>query len=274
LSKSIKSANIIPDFGGASFSWRNEDKSSLTYELLAQDDKGDMQVARILTSKSDSMEYTLRGYQPEPRKFAMIISDNFGNVSDSLKPSGGTVVPLFEEKLDKSKMSVVILGSDISWSNWEGRDYMIIDDNTSTMGHTFSNTMLSPVSFTLDLGERAKLSRFLMHQREYTNGYPSRYVSGNPKDFEVYACYGTPSASGDWSEWTKVLDCTIIKPSGSPSRVDTDEDILEAAKGHEFVFSATMEPVRYLRFRVLTIWEPSLVLFCHITEVTPFGHYE
>jgi hypothetical protein len=274
LSKSIKSANIIPDFGGASFSWRNEDKSSLTYELLAQDEKGDMQVARILSSRSDSMQYTLRGYLPEPRKFGMIISDNFGNVSDTLKPSGGTVTPLFEEKLDKSKMSVVILGSDISWTNWEGRDYLMIDDNISTMGHTFTNTMLgSTVSFTLDLGVKAKLSRFLIHQRIFTGTVASRYVAGNPKNFEVYACYDTPSASGDWSEWTKVLDCTIIKPSGSPPRVDTDEDILEATKGHEFIFPP-LPAVRYIRFKILTIWEPSLVLFCHIGEITPYGYYE
>ncbi|MDR3246888.1 MAG: DUF4959 domain-containing protein [Prevotellaceae bacterium] len=273
LSKSVNSVNIITDFGGANFSWKNEYNATLTYELMTQDNRGDMQIARIISSKLDSADYTLRGYLPSARKFGMIVRDIFGNASGMLIPPGGTLVPLLEEKLDKSKMSVVILGSDITWTNWDGRDYLMIDDNTSTFAHTYTNTM-PDVSFTLDLGAKAKLSRFLIHQRSITNGNPSPYALGNPKDFEVYACYDTPSASGDWSEWTKVKDCTIVKPSGSPIGTNTDEDIIAMTNGHEFSFSSTMEPVRYLRFKIRTTWEMGTNRFCHITEITPFGRYE
>jgi hypothetical protein len=217
------------------------------------------------------MEYALRGYLPEPRKFGMIIRDNFGNASDTLIPSGGTLVPLFEERLDKSRMSVVILGSDVSWTNWEGRDYFLIDNDVSTMGHTYNYTMPGS-SFTLDLGAKAKLSRFLIHQRLTANGNPQMYNGGNPKDFEVYACFDTPSANGEWSEWTKVKDCIIIKPSGSPAGTNTDEDVIEATNGHEFSFPPAMEPVRYIRFKILTNWEG--VIFCSMSEITPFGYYE
>jgi hypothetical protein len=266
LSKSVKSANIISDFGGVNFNWRNEDKAALTYELLAQDSMGNMQIARIVSSKLDSADYTLRGYEPEPRKFGMIIRDNFGNASDTLIPPGGSVTPLFEEKLNKNEMSIVILGSDVSWTNWDGRDYYIIDDNIRTMGHT---NISSNFSFTLDLGRKAKLSRFLLHQRLETLSL--LYANNNPKDFEVYACFGTPSASGDWSEWTKVKDCTIIKPSGSPVGTNTDEDIIAGTDGHEFTFSPSMEPVRYIRFNILRTWQPANL--CFIGEITPFGYY-
>jgi hypothetical protein len=268
LSKSVNTANIITDFGGANFNWRNEYGAALTYELLVQNDRGDLQIARILSSKLDSADYTLRGYQPEPRKFGMIIRDNFGNVSDTLIPPGGMLTPLFEEKLDKSGMSIIILGSDVSLTNWEGRDYYLVDDNTATIAVSFTNTMPG-VSFTLDLGKKAKLSRFLIHQRVDGNRY---YKDANIKDFEVYTCYDTPSASGDWSEWTMVKSFSMIKPSGSPVDTNTDEDIIAATAGHEFTFSPTMEPVRYLRFKVLGTW-PGGSGYCQFAEITPFGYY-
>jgi hypothetical protein len=269
LSKSVNSANIIPDFGGANFSCKNEDKVLLTYELLTQDDRGKLQIGQIISTQSDPMEYTLRGYLPEPRKFGMIISDNFGNVSDTLIPPGGALTPMFEEKLDKSRMSVVILDSDVSWTNWDAKDYYAIDDNVLTYTHTADNK-IPGASFTLDLGAKARMSRFLIHQRlEESSFY---YRRGNPKNFEVYVCYDTPSQSGDWSEWTKVKDCTIIKPSGSPVGTNTDEDIIALLNGHEFAFPPTMEPVRYIRFKIHTTWETSDL--CAMSEITPFGYYE
>jgi hypothetical protein len=269
LSKSVNSANIIADFGGANFSWKNEDKVALTYELLTEDEMGNMQIARIISSRSESMDYTLRGYLPELRKFGMIIRDNFGNASDTLIPPGGSLIPFFEEKLDKSRMSVVTLGSDVSWTNWEGRDYYLIDDLSSTVGITYNNTMPG-ASFTLDLGAKAKLSRFLFYQRQDRTVY--LYGPGGMKDFEVYVCHGDPSASGDWSEWTKVRDCTIVKPSGSPVGTNTDEDIVEAINGHEFSIPPSTEPVRYIRLKFLTTWDNNILT--HMAEITPFGYYE
>jgi hypothetical protein len=269
LSKSVNSASIIPDFGGVNFSWRNEDNVALTYEMLAEDEKGNMQVARIMSSKLDFMDYTLRGFLPELRKFAMVISDNFGNVSDTLIPQGGALIPLREEELDKSRMAIVQLGSDVSWTNWDGRDYHLIDGNILTMAHSPANSMPG-ASFTIDLGAKAKLSRFLIFQRQDRTAY--MYGPGSPENFEVYACFGTPSQSGDWSEWTKVLDCRIIKPSGLPLNSVSDEDVIAAIAGHEFSFSPAMEPVRYLRYKFLNTWDNNVLTF--FAELTPFGYYE
>jgi len=228
-----------------------------------------MQIARIFSNQLDSSEYTLRGYLPEPRKFGMIIRDNFGNVSDTLIPPGGTLTPLFEEKLDKSEMSIVILGSDVSFTNWEGRDYYLIDDDLVTLGISYNYTDPG-ASFTLDLGKKAKLSRFLLHQRLEGSRY---YKDGNWKNFEVYACYDTPSASGDWSEWTLVKSFSMIKPSGAPTGTNTDEDILSATNGHEFAFSPTMELVRYLRFKLLAGWPGATAGYSQAAEITPYGYY-
>ena len=59
----------------------------------------------------------------------------------------------------------------------------------------------------------------------------------------------------------KIMDCEIIKPSGSPSGTVTDEDMAAAEDGHEFVFDLSQEPIRYLRIVILNTWEgPPLLI--------------
>lgn len=41
------------------------------------------------------------------------------------------------------------------------------------------------------------------------------------KEMEIYTCDHIPSQSGDWSEWTKIRDFEIVKPSGSPGNTVT-----------------------------------------------------
>lgn len=71
---------------------------------------------------------------------------------------------------------------------------------------------------TFDLGLSAKLSRFVIHQRFFGDTY---YNQGNVKEMEIYTCDHIPSQSGDWSEWTKIRDFEIVKPSGSPGNTVT-----------------------------------------------------
>lgn len=89
--------------------------------------------------------------------------------------------------------------------------------------------------------------------------------------FEVYVFKrtGTPSQSGDWSEWEKVMDCLVVKPSGSPSGTVTDEDITAAEEGHEFAFELSQEPIRYIRLKILSTWGGSA--FTHPAEVDLYG---
>lgn len=266
LSKSVKTVSILQDFGGAQYNWRNTDKVPLTLEFLAQDSLGQMQTMRIMTSAADSNRYSLRGFQAEPRYFGMIIRDNFENASDTIYPQDGQLTPLFEEKLNKKNMTIMKLGSDAGFTNWDGMDSYLIDDDLGTFGHSASNSL--PGAFTIDLGCLAKPSRVVMFQRKYSDSY---YNWGNPKNFEVYVFKGTgkPSQSGDWIEWEKVIDCGIVKPSGSPSGTVTDEDIAVAEEGHEFAFELSQEPIRYLRIRILDTWGGSS--FAHPADVDVYG---
>jgi hypothetical protein len=266
LSKVIKTVSIMEDFGGARYEWRNEDKAPLNFEFLAQDSLGQMQLMRVLTSEADTNRYSLRGYDAIPNLFGMIVRDNFDNVSDTIYPPQGKITPFFEEKLNKKRMIVMKLGSDSNFTNWEGMDSYLIDDDQATFGHSATNSM--PATFTIDLGCVAKPSRVVMFQRMYQDSY---YNWGNPLNFELYLFNGTgaPSQNGNWSEWTKVMDCRIIKPSGSPRGTVTDEDVVAAEEGHEYAFELSQEPIRYLRIRVLDTWEGSA--FTHPADVDVYG---
>ena len=262
LSKVSKTMEIISAFGGAQFSWLNPDNAPLTFEFIAQDSVGDLRTMKIITSEADTMKQSLRGYQPEPRVFATIVRDNWSNASDTIFPPGKTILPLFEEKLDKGKMSIMDLGSDASFTNWEGADAYLIDDVYTNFGHSANSSL--PAAFTIDLGVTAKLSRVVMYQRD---NYV--YAWGNPKNFEVYGSETRPSQDGNWDDWTKIMNCTIIKPSGSPVGTNTDEDVAALKAGHEFSFDLDQEPLRYIRIRILDTWGGST--FTHPAEVTLYG---
>lgn len=260
LSKAIKTVAIEADFGGARFIWRNPEKAPLNVEFIGPDSLGQTATLNILTSDIDNNTYNIRGYDPKLCNFSMIISDNYNNYSDTLSAE---ILPLFEEKLNKKKMSVMNLTNDKSLTNWGGRDIYLIDDNFTTEG-IFSTNTLPGASMTVDLGVVTKLSRLAVYQREEIC-----YRHANPKKMEVYVCDHKPDPSGDWSEWTKVMDCEIVKPSGSPGNTVTDLDIETAKNGHDFSLDSSLPPTRYIRFVLLAAWEGTT--YCNINELDFYG---
>lgn len=264
LSKVARTVNIISDFGGAQFKWVNEDKAPLNFEFITEDSLGRMQTMRIITSEADSSRYSLRGYEPLPRVFATIVRDYWNNVTDTIYPPTGTIVPMFEEKLDKNKMNIMKLSNDANFTNWEGMDGYLIDDDYDNFGHSPNSSL--PAPFTIDLGEMAKISRVVLFQRKFSDNF---YNWGNPKKISIYGSADKPSQSGDWDEWNKIMDAEVIKPSGSPTGTTTDEDVAAAEQGHEFVFDLSLEPFRYIRIVVQNTWEGTS--FTHPAEVDIFG---
>lgn len=262
LSKAIKTVKIDADFGGARFNWNNPEKVPLNIEFLGPDTAGNASTLNILTSDIDKNTYNIRGYDSELYQFSMIISDNYGNFSDTISTE---ILPMHEERLDKKKMSVMNLANDASLANWAGKDIYMIDDNVMTEG-IFGTNALPGASMTFDLGVKAKLSRFVMFQRPLEN---LLYNSGNPRTMDVYVCDHKPDPSGDWSEWTKVMTCEIVKPSGSPGNTITDLDIEAALKGHDLPFDISLPPTQYVRIVLLTAWANTT--YCAMGEIDFYG---
>lgn len=264
LKLAAATVQIQEDFGGARFSWMNELKSPLAFEMYTPDSLGRMTLVRVITSQVAEGTQALRGYPPVARVFGLVVKDNYGNRSDTIFPAGKKLTPLFEERLPKSGMSIMKLANDQNFTNWEGSDQKMIDDDLTSFGHSPSSSL--PAPFTLDLGVTAKVSRFVLFQRKFSDSY---YNWGNPRAFDVYVKATTPSQSGDWSEWTKVMETEIIKPSGASSSTVTDDDLRAAENGHEFTFDLSLQPVRYIRIVVRSTWGSTT--FTHPAEVDVYG---
>ncbi|RPE14287.1 DUF4959 domain-containing protein [Chitinophaga lutea] len=264
LSLAAKTVQIQGDFGGARFTWANEQKSPLAFEFYTPDSLGRMALARVVNSQVEAGSQALRGYAPVPREFGVVVKDNFGNRSDTIFPAGRKITPLFEERLPKATMKIMKLANDQNFTNWEGSDQKIIDDDKTSFGHSPSSSL--PAPFTLDLGMLAKVSRIVLFQRKFGDSY---FNWGNPRAFDVYVKVGTPSQSGDWGEWKKIMETEIIKPSGAASGTVTDDDLRAGENGHEFTFDLSQEPVRYIRIVVRSTWGSTT--FTHPAEVDVYG---
>src|SRR5690606_25256181 len=114
--------------------------------------------------------------------------------------------------------------------HWAGLDYTymfnnVFADYSGTLG---TETSKMPLSFTLDFRNLIQFTRLKLWMRPES---PFAYCS--PEDFELW---GTNELSDDWSKWTKIMDCKVVKPSGSPLNVLTDADSDAAAAGIDFEF--------------------------------------
>jgi hypothetical protein len=269
LSKTTKSMQIAGDFGGVNFSWRNPDKAMLTFEFYTENEYREMVTMDIMSVQTDSMDISFRGYDTIPYKFAVTIRDNFGNASEMLYPEGGTVTPIYETQFDKKIQRAMTIAGDVTWNHWEGEYAGLLDDDLTSIIHSNNNTAPG-ASITIDIGKKAKLSRFIVHQRQHINN--TMYNDGNFKTFEVYSSDEEgDSPNGDWSAWTLRRVCTIVKPSGAGNGTVTDEDIAQVRAGHEFSLPLDMPPVRYLRLKVLSTWGGNT--FTYMSEFTTFGVY-
>ncbi|MBE8719673.1 DUF5000 domain-containing lipoprotein [Sphingobacterium pedocola] len=262
-----ETVQIIPDFGGPRFQWRNVDRAPITFEMYAPDSTGVLRLSKIMVSSSEQMSHTIRGYPDEEIPVAIVLRDRYNNFTDTIYPAGGkTLTPLFEEKIPKGSMRMIVLNNDTDFNFHGGRVEYLIDDDWRTFGHSNNGTM--PASFTVDMGQRVKMSRFVVTNREY---WGHAFSWGNIKTFEVYGRVDAPSADGNWDEWTPLQtpkECEIIKPSGIGGTDVTPEDI---AFGIAFDFEVPfeMQAFRYFRLKVTGTW--SVTTFCHPAEVDFFG---
>jgi hypothetical protein len=262
---------ITADFGGARFTWINRTEAPIAIEIFAEDSITHKltKVYTVYTSQLMS-KYSIRNMKPIPTSFAAVVRDRWDNVSDTIKPQGEKLIPLFEQKLDKTRMRKVVLTSDTKWDAWGFKYENLIDDNFKTTGHTQGDHAW-PQIFTVDLGVKAKLSRFRVYQRGPDDTYWF-YSHGNPKRYDVYGAAVMPADPDDLSQWQKLREvCISTKPSGEGTQV-TDEDIVHGINGDEYDFDQTNNPseIRYFRLVVWETWDGAG--FVDFQELTWWGN--
>jgi hypothetical protein len=239
------------------------DKSTLQYEIQDQH-----------YTSVDSIDYSVRGFDTTNRKFGIYVTDQYGNISDTLYQN---ISPLFEAKIDKGKFFNYRLNSDgkieYGWDVpylWDNKT-----DGYSSGWHTDPGGKI-PMICTFGIGVKAKLSRFMIWER------PDEwcYAHGNPKAFSLWGSdkaspadaalprYSEPgTVVGDWVNMGNYR--YPDPPSGQPITSLTAEDRAFVAAGVNFNVPFNSPEIRFLRICVSDTWSGGD--FAHLMEITPYG---
>ena len=257
------SVEMIPDFGGVQFRWTNENNAALSYLILATDSTGNLSEVETVYSGVTNGLYTVRGFAPEEKEFGIVLRDRWDNSSDTAKI---TVTPLFEQKLDNSKINKITLDNDHDWGAWEGKYEYAFDNNINTFNHTWAGSGW-PQLMTIDLGMEVRLSRVNIVQRQ---NFP--YAHGNPRLLDIYGMLEEPAQDGGFDNWIPMRvapqnGCVASRPSieGGTSAEDQEHLI----SGDEYSFTLDDPNIRYIRLVVNETW--GLTGFSHFGEITFYG---
>jgi len=258
----FKSISARAVFGGMSLDFTNVNEAEVKINVLAVDSLGDWVDVDALYTKRLSGSFAVRGFLPKNIKFGIFVQDRWNNLSDTLITE---LTPLFEIKLDKLNFKEYRLPNDATV--YPGWVVSKLWDNKYTEGegvgyHSVGTGVPQQVSF--DMGVKARLSRFKYWQRD-----TFFYGANNPRIFEIWGS-NNPDPDGGWTQWTKLMDCESLKPSGTGPV--TNEDIAYASAGEDFIFPEGIPSVRYIRFKTLKTWSSSGDV--HFMELTFWGQLE
>lgn len=267
------SMDITTDFGGARYTWINEERTPISILLLSKSDRGDIEVKETVYTSQSEQSFSIRGFDTIPRLFAAVIRDRYDNFSDTIyaKTPNRMLTPLYEEKINKSKFQKLILANDTNWDAWEGDYTHFYDDKIDNFIHSQGNHP-APQIFSIDLGQVIKPSRFKIYQRSLNEEHFA-YTHGNPKTYVVYGAKELPEGDSleEGSGWIKLRECESIKPSGSPIGTNTDEDMDHFRAGDEFTFEDAPS-IRYFRIAFYKTWDGAGYLAA--SEFTIWGSVE
>ncbi|WP_184542988.1 DUF4959 domain-containing protein [Mucilaginibacter sp. FT3.2] len=277
---SIKASTTVQtDFGGVNVQALNPLKKEIGIIITAYDKStGLMEVQDQHYTKADTINYSLRGYNTDPRQFGIYVTDNFGNISDTLKQ---TITPLFEELLDKSQFSVYNLPSDTpigyGWvlpNFWDGKT-----DGSSAGWHTNPGNN-PPFVGTFNVGTSYKLSRFILWERPDDGSDKYAFGHGNPRLFTLWGSnVASPkdvqlpvsSAVGTvLGDWVNIGNFTYPNPpSGLPPLAHNAADNAFVLAGVNFNISLAAPPVHFIRFATSQSWSGGN--FAHAMEISLYG---
>lgn len=256
---------VIPDFGGINTSFTNPAEDNIAIIVMKMDANGDFVTYDTHYTDLRQSNYSVRGFDSIPSKFGIYVRDRWGNLSDTFVT---TVKPLFEARLDRTKMKGIALPSDASLG-FNGQINFLFDANLTDNGyyHTGDGSMM-PSWFTYDMGVTAKISRLVWWQRQRTGDQWFYYNLHNPRNVEIWGSNNPPS-DGSWNNWILLATHEQIKPSGLPVGELTQADRDAAEAGETIKFPLDTPPVRYIRFKTTRNWSDGN--YVNFNEIAMWG---
>ncbi len=280
--KIFEEMQVSSDFGGLSLKWKNETEEEITISVTTPNEYGEMISAQNFYSKSVEGSGFVRGYstetsETEGRRFAITITDHWGNQTDVLDQ---LFYPIYEVKIPSDRFAKYVVPGYGDPGRYNSKnDYkQLWNDSWGTNNdHYHSLTGREwPLQLGLNLGRLVKLSRIKYYQRSGGNDWRYLYAHGNPKRFKVY---GVPATSGgvilDVTEpgngWILLTEFTSVKPSGLPTGQTNSDDQAVGNNGEDVMIPIEAPAVQWIRIEVEETWG-GVKDFVHIAELTFYGN--
>ncbi len=263
--KLAQTIQLVNDFGGMGIVVNNPSEADFTISVSEQMATSNMErPVKTFYTKSKAIAFNVRGYNPKPVTFVVLLKDKYGNTS---QPIVKEILPIEEVLLDRNLFVGIQYENDAIPLN-SSRGISAIWNNAfvDDAYHTDGSKKM-PLSVTFDLGKKVKLSRFKYFQRTVTTGITYNHL--NLKKFELY---GSNNPAADWANWELLGVYESFKPSGLPVGQNSNEDLAFARAGEEFNIVTTAAEVRYLRVRAIETW--SGLDDMQITEMQFWGQYK
>jgi hypothetical protein len=280
---SIKATTTIgADFGGVNVKSLNPLKKDIGIIVTVYDKStNSMEIQDQHYTRSDTINYSVRGFNTDLRNFGVYITDKYGNISDTIKQS---ISPLFEALLDKSKFSPYNLSSDTpigyGWALpnlWNG-----VTDGSAAGWHTEPGHN-PPFICTFNVGASYKLSRFILWERPDAGSDLYAFGHGNPKIFTLWgsnvpqpkdAVLPLSSAVGTVvGDWTNIGNFTYPNPpSGLPPQAHNAADNAFVMEGVNFNISLAAPKVHFIRLAVGLTWSGGNI--AHAMEISLYGNQQ
>lgn len=265
-SEAFKTIDASATFGGVAIKLENAGRGDIVVDVLTQDSIGEWYSVHTEYTRRGSIQFAVRGFDPEEREFRVSVRDPWGNTSGEYST---VVTPYFEKQLDRSKFREFYLPTDTSVNEWGFTMSQIWNGNIAYNGFNMchsNNFENFPVWFTFDMGVKAKLSHYTYWQRLQDDFL---YQHNNPKEWELWGHADTPPLDGSWDGWVLLCRSESFKPSGLPVGQISQEDIEYSTRGEDFEFPLDAPPVRYIRFKALSTFTGNKAI--HFAQIWFYG---
>lgn len=254
-----KSLKVSSDYGGVNIQALNAGLNPIAINALTIDPITDkFVIADEHYTNLDTINYSLRGYKPEPTRFGVYVSDRYGNISDTMVVE---ITPTAEEILNKKKFFNYPMQTDafigyggVVPSMWDDN---ITEDNGANAWQTTIGTSQRLMQCTFGIGSSYKLTHFMMYFRDYGFNNPKNFtVFGSSAETPADAVTPGGAATGtQYGDWTSLGSFRVPDPpSGLPQGQTNASDKAYVNNGIDFSMPVNIPPVKYIRIVVKDTW--------------------
>lgn len=275
IQRVLASLNFDRDFGGIKVNFVNEDSANIAIGVLTRDIQGAPVQKDMFYTAAKSGSFNARGFTATKQWFGLYVRDRWRNLSDTVWKE---LTPYFEQQLDKKLFKVLKLPTDANASTSPAGPLTNLWNNKTAGGSSSNDTWFRskngsgiPHWVTFDLGVTARISRWVEIPRGATDEPNLLYSAGDPQLYEIWGIATLPT-DGSFNGWTKLATCEVVKTSGLPTGVNSNEDLTRAASGFQFSADAGSPPVRYIRIKMLQTFGNSDYFW--MAEMTFFGEIQ